>query len=131
MLTRTQLTEQDKIRLTDSDSELAMFSYTVCNENDTYMIKKCRGLIFNNNTLIVPSFGWTAEYTEDDKDKISTILENGVDGIRVFDSHEGCLLRVYNFKDKWYISTHRRLDAFTSRWSSKIYWGRDVSKKFR
>ena len=87
MLTRTQLTEQDKIRLTDSDSELAMFSYTVCDENDTDMIKKCRGLIFNDNTLIVPSFGWTAEYTENDKDKISAILENGGDDIRVFDSH--------------------------------------------
>ena len=74
MITRAQLTEQDKIRLTDSDSDLSMFSYITCNENDTDLIKKCRGLIFHNNELLVPSFGWTAEYTKDDKDKINSLL---------------------------------------------------------
>jgi len=123
MFTRTQLTEQDKIRLTDSDSDLSMFSYIKCDESDTDLIKKCRGLIFNNDTLIVPSFGWTAEYTTDDKEKLTTLMEEGGDDIKIFDSHEGCLLRVYNFNNKWYTSTHRKLDAFKSRWSSKKYWG--------
>ena len=123
MFTPTQLTEQDKIRLTDSDSELSMFSYIKCNENDTDLIKKCRGLIFHKDRLIVPSFGWTGEYTKDDKEKVTSLIADGGDNIRIFDSHEGCLLRVYNFNKKWYISTHRKLDAFKSRWSSKQYWG--------
>ena len=48
MPTKDQLTEQDKIRLTDSDSELSMFSYITCDENDTDLIKQCRGLIFKD-----------------------------------------------------------------------------------
>ena len=123
MLTQNQLTEQDKIRLTDSDSDLLMFSYISCCESDSDLVKQCRGIIFHNKKLIVPSFGWTAEYTEEDKDKINTFLKNGGDSIRIFDSHEGCLLRVYNFKNQWYISTHRKLNAFNSKWSSKKYWG--------
>ena len=122
MLTQLQLTEQDNIRLTDSDSELSMYSYIKCNEDDTDLIKKCRGLIFNKDKLIAPSFGWTAEYTRDDKVKLAALIHDVAD-VKVFDSHEGCLLRVYNFNDKWYVSTHRKLNAFKSRWSSTKYWG--------
>ena len=122
MLTQTQLTEKDNIRLTDSDSDLSMYSYIKCNEDDTDFIKKCRGLIFGGDELIVPSFGWTAEYTMDDKVKLTTLMHDAAD-VNIFDSHEGCLLRVYNFNSKWYVSTHRKLDAFKSRWSSTKYWG--------
>lgn len=122
MITREQLTEQDKIRLTDSDSELEMFSYIKCDKDESDLIKQCRGLIFHNEELLVPSFGWTAEYTKDDKEELDNLLKT-TENIRIFDSHEGCLLRIFNFNSKWYIATHRRLDAFKSRWSSKEYWG--------
>lgn len=122
MLTRKLLTEQDNIRLTDSDSELAMFSYANCTAEDTIQTKQSRGVIFNGDKLLAPSFGWTAEYTQNDKTLVETLIKNGGDNVKVFDSHEGCLLRLF-FHKKWYIVTHRRLDACKSRWSSTQYWG--------
>ena len=122
MLTRKLLTEQDNIRLTDSDSELAMFSYANCTAEDTAQTKQSRGVIFNGDKLLAPSFGWTAEYTQNDKTLIETLIKNGGDNVKVFDSHEGCLLRLF-FHKKWYLVTHRRLDACKSRWSSTDYWG--------
>lgn len=122
MLTRKILTEQDNIRLTDSDSELAMFSYANCTAEDTKQTKQSRGVIFNEDKLLVPSFGWTAEYTQNDKALVETLIKNGGDNVKVFDSHEGCLLRLF-FHKKWYLVTHRRLDACKSRWSSTAYWG--------
>ena len=38
-------------------------------------------------------------------------------------SYEGAIIRVFYFKDKWFYSTHRKLDAFKSRWSSKETFG--------
>jgi hypothetical protein len=122
MLTRKLLTEQDNIRLTDSDSELAMFSYANCTAEDTIQTKQSRGVIFNGDKLLAPSFGWTAEYTQNDKALVETLIKNGGDNVKVFDSHEGCLLRLF-FHKKWYLVTHRRLDACKSRWSSTEYWG--------
>ena len=122
MLTRKLLTEQDNIRLTDSDSELAMFSYANCTAEDTIQTKQSRGVIFNGDKLLAPSFGWTAEYTQNDKALVETLIKNGGDNVKVFDSHEGCLLRLF-FHKKWYLVTHRRLDACKSRWSSTDYWG--------
>jgi len=122
-LTREYINEKGtQIRLTDSDSDLSMFSYISCNEECDDITKKCRGVIFQGEKLLVPSLGWTPEYTITDQEKITTLIQN-TDNLHVFDSQEGCLLRVFWANEKWYIVTHRRLDAFKSKWSSKEYWG--------
>lgn len=41
----------------------------------------------------------------------------------VFDSHEGALIRMFYFNNKWYISTHRKLNAFRSKWACKESFG--------
>ena len=38
-------------------------------------------------------------------------------------SEEGTLLRVFFYNDKWFISTHRKLDAFKSRWGNGETFG--------
>jgi hypothetical protein len=36
---------------------------------------------------------------------------------------EGSLIRVFCFNDKWFITTHRKLDAFKSKWGSELSFG--------
>jgi hypothetical protein len=38
---------------------------------------------------------------------------------RVYESHEGTLIRVFSINGKWYVSTNRKLDASNSKWASK------------
>ena len=40
-----------------------------------------------------------------------------------FNSYEGTLIRMFNFDDKWYVTTHRKLDAFRSKWAGKTSYG--------
>lgn len=37
----------------------------------------------------------------------------------VLTAHEGTLLRVYHHSNKWYVSTHKKLDSNKSRWGCK------------
>ena len=41
----------------------------------------------------------------------------------VQDAHEGSLLRAFCVNDTWYITTHRKLDAFRSKWASRQSFG--------
>ena len=53
-------------------------------------------------------------------------LTNGLsdfENTKFYNSYEGCLIRVFNHDDKWYISTHKKLDANHSRWASRKSYG--------
>ena len=41
----------------------------------------------------------------------------------IYDAYEGCLLRLFNFNNKWFLSTHKKINAFRSKWSSKDSFG--------
>jgi hypothetical protein len=127
-----------KIKLMDTDDNVHLFCYTSCSDNDPYYIKNCRGLVFKGNELVLKAYSYNPIYTIDDYDTIINLypfLNNHVQGIskyNLFESYEGSLLRVFhvnnesneeNRQGKWYVSTHKRLDAFKSKWSSKISFG--------
>lgn len=38
-------------------------------------------------------------------------------------AREGTTIRVFNHKDKWYCTTHRKIDAFRSRWGNTKSFG--------
>jgi len=129
MFTRDQIQAQSsKIRLSDSDpaTGLDLYCYNRCDNSELPLIKRCRGVVFNGNDLIVQGFPYTDEFTGSDNDSIeafSNALKKPLDSYKFFDAHEGALLRVFYWNDKWYISTHRKLDAFRSKWSSKESFG--------
>jgi len=79
-----------------------------------------RGVVLSNGKLVAPSLGYTDEYSEEDVETLPQ-LENMSD-YTFFSSKEGTLLRLY-YSDKWYLSTHRKLDAFQSRWGSSESFG--------
>lgn len=112
------------VHLVDSDEEknLDMFCYVKCSESDSDILKKCRGVVFNEQNLVMKAFPYTVEHNHTDNESIDNIFKNFSEW-SFFQSHEGALVRVFHFDGKWYVSTHRKLNAFRSKWASKDSFG--------
>lgn len=112
------------VHLVDSDEEnkLDMFCYVKCSESDSDLLKQCRGVVFNGDALVMKAFPYTIEYNHTETDQIGTTFEN-FDDWTFYESHEGALVRLFHFSGKWYVSTHRKLNAFRSKWASSESFG--------
>lgn len=110
---------QSSVEKTDDNSELQIYSYRSCNNESPDDLKAYRGLIFDGSVLVASSLGFTPEYNEE---TMSTIPHSNLSDYTFFPAKEGTLLRVFHYK-KWYLSTHRKLDAFKSRWGSNESFG--------
>jgi hypothetical protein len=115
--------EQVKVVDEDEDADLQLLCYDKCNDEDSDTLKQCRGLVYNDYNLVMRAFPYTTEYISEEYEKIDAELGHDIKKCHVFESHEGCLLRMFNFNDKWYLSTHRKLNAFQSKWGSKDSFG--------
>lgn len=127
-LTREKIQAQStKLRLSDSDLEnkLDLYCYNRCNNNEADLVKNCRGVVFNGEHIVLRGFPYTEEYTTESSsfNIIKNIMKESWDSYRFFESREGALLRVFYWQSKWYVSTHRKLDAFRSKWASKESFG--------
>lgn len=113
---------KDFIEKTDDDGVLQIYSYKHCtNENDDNL-KKCRGLVYHDDIIVAKSLGFTTEYNENTN--LSEILgSESVNDYNFYKAEEGTLIRIFCYQDKWYTSTHRKLDSFKSRWSSNDSFG--------
>jgi hypothetical protein len=113
----------NKVRLTDSDNDLDLYCYIQCGPTDNELLQQCRGVVFDKEKLVMQAFPYTIEYTVKD----SVLLKSSLDPIfkdcRFYDSHEGALIRMFNYNNKWFVSTHRKLNAFNSKWGSKESFG--------
>ena len=111
----------DYIEKTDEDSNLAIFSYKQCDNSSREEVKMCRGMVVDLATKIplFRSLGYATEYTEASWAALPLSPE-AFGEMRFYASEEGTLLRLFFSKSagKWYLATHRKLDAFRSRWSS-------------
>ncbi len=116
------------LEMTDEDGVLRVFSYKHCNNSSQEEVKKCRGLVFKGEQRLFRSLGFTPEYTENDKEFLSNVNFNNV---TFFKAEEGTLIRVFYVEenDKWYVSTHRKLDAFKSRWGGSTDSFGDIFEK--
>lgn len=116
--------QDNKIRVTDVDPDngLELLCYEDCDDDSDEVIKSCRGIVFNGNDILMKVFPYTSEIRADD----SQIL-NKLDSMRnithVTDSFEGALIRVFYYEGKWYTTTHRKLDAFRSKWGCQKSFG--------
>lgn len=110
---------------TDNDGTLRIISYRECNNDTPEEVKKLRGAIFHGDNLLFSS-EYTPDYNETDdiKNILSSMPYDSQNPKKMFyfKSEEGTMIRVFFFK-KWYVSTHRRLDAFKSRWAGKESYG--------
>jgi hypothetical protein len=113
----------NKVRLTDSCDGLELFCYQSCTEEDDVSLQSCRGVIFNDNDIVMKAFPYTVEYIHTNKKNIEESINQIFKDCSFYDAHEGALIRMFYFNNKWYISTHRKLDAFRSKWASKESFG--------
>lgn len=113
----------NRVRLTDTDKDsgLELFCYVKCGPEDKGLIRECRGVVFHDKEVVMRAFPYTVEYSHTDKDiyNIQSVFNN----CTFYDAHEGALIRMFNFSGKWFISTHRKLNAFRSKWASNISFG--------
>jgi hypothetical protein len=115
----------NNVRLVDSDEDtgLALFCYTRCGPTDVGLIRQCRGVVFHNSDIVMKAFPYTVEYSVSNTDEINENINPVFSDCSFYDSHEGALIRMFNFGGKWFTSTHRKLDAFRSKWASQESFG--------
>lgn len=109
-----------EIKLCDSDpaTDIHLYSYTSCTDDSNELVKNTRGSVFHDSTKIFSGFPYTPEYSVETFDSKKFDLANA----KFYTSHEGTLVRFF-FYEKWYMTTHRKLDAFRSRWGCKESFG--------
>ena len=106
----------------DEDNKLDMFCYVKCDETDSDFLKQCRGVVFNGHNIVMKAFPYTTEFSHVDFDKINNYIGD-FSKWTFYESHEGALVRLFNFNGKWFVSTHRKLNAFRSKWASRESFG--------
>lgn len=117
----------------DNYCTMAYTTFQKVDENDTlemYHFKhnvdypdansKLKGIVVDkaSQEIVCSTSMHTVEYDVDQIDKIPGIEHIDWDATTVMVSEEGCFLRVYHYNGEWYISTHRKLDADSSKWGS-------------
>lgn len=114
----------NKIRLVDSDEEtgLDLFCYTRCTNEDDDFLKQCRGVVFNGDKLVLKAFSYTPEYNHTELATLEHVMKDFSDW-SFYDAYEGALLRLFYFSGRWFLSTHRKLNAFRSKWASRDSFG--------
>jgi hypothetical protein len=109
---------EGQIRVCEKSGDLSLYHYRAVDENSNPLLKQVRGVVFNDEgKLIMRGFPYTPEYTHDDPDlnqKIGQVCK-----YTVIPSFEGTVLRVFFYKDKWFVSTHRKLSASESFWANR------------
>ena len=110
------------VEKTDDDQFLQIYSYKYCGNDGSNDLKNCRGLIYNGDTLLFRSLGFTPEYLESSQE-LSEVTSKPVEEYKIFPSEEGTLVRLFNNNNKWYVATHRKLNAYNSRWGSSKSFG--------
>jgi hypothetical protein len=114
----------NRVRVTDTDtaSGLELFCYAKCGPDDGELLRQCRGVVFSGEEIVMRAFPYTIEYSHQDADSIATSIPS-FEGCSFYEAHEGALVRVFSFEGRWYVSTHRKLNAFRSKWASKESFG--------
>ena len=108
--------QKPNISQIDGNDELKMFCYKTCDNSKSKEFKECRGVVYDNeNNLVFKGLGYTDEY----------VLGNdyNFEEATFFPSMEGCLIRMFYHNNKWYTTTHHKLDAHVSKWSSNSSYG--------
>lgn len=111
----------------NEDAGIELYCYDLAIKNASPFVKECRGNIYEKETgkLLVRSLGYSPDFTKDDESEVFVQYFSNFDpkDCKIFESREGCFLRLFNYKGNWYLSTHKKLDANKSRWGASPSFG--------
>lgn len=114
---------EGRIRKFEAVDGLTLYHYNndAVDINSNPLLKQIRGIVFDENeNLIMRGFPYTPEFLHDDPNLGAHI--GNIAQYQTCLSFEGTIVRVFFYKNKWYVSTHKKIDADNSYWAS-----RDVS----
>ena len=113
-----------QIIIEDQSYDLTLTHYTNATEESSVEVKRNRGKIIDGEGEVVcSSFGFTPDYVVmEDREKYIPLLTD-LSKCDIFRSEEGSVLRLFFNDNRWNLSTHKRIDAFSSRWSSSKTFG--------
>ncbi|CCV02515.1 Immediate early protein ICP-46 [Armadillidium vulgare iridescent virus] len=80
--------------------------------------QKIRGMVFLNQELILQGFPYSTEDIVGEAYNVPEILSGSLEDWIALKAIEGTLIRVFYFGGKWFITTHRKLDADRSIWGT-------------
>lgn len=125
-ITRAQIeAESQHIMLCDTDEEtgVELFCQSRQSTADNEITRNSRGIVFKGDTIVMLPFPHTPEFLASDVGSITSYLKKVEAPIHARIAHEGTLIRVFHSGGKWFVSTHRRLNAYRSKWSSRVSFG--------
>ena len=105
------------IRISDTQDDLILYHYVNCDETSEDFIKSSRGIIRSGDNIICKTFGFTPEILSTNSEEIKKLLPS-IQNYKIYDAEEGAILRLYYHNNKWYLSTHRKINAYHSRWGN-------------
>lgn len=112
----------DMVGVMDQEDGLKVLNYHSCERDSPDDLKKVRGLVLTETgDILFDTFPYTEEYNS--HEEIPLLKGNILEEWDVFYSLEGCLLRIFWYNDRWYITTNKKLNAFKSRWGSRKSFG--------
>lgn len=124
--TYEKVVNHPSVSLVDKDDTLEVYCYDDCKDTEAFE-RKVRGMIFDvteeSKPLVSVTFGYTPYFNVEDAKLKELLTPQVLRDCEIFESHEGSILKLFYRKDKWYLSTHKKLDAFTSKRSSDVSLG--------
>lgn len=100
----------------DEDEFLDMYHF----QDGTETFNAPKGIVFDKQGQVVCHTSvYTYEYSLSDFDEIASLKDVDWTNSVILTAEEGTLLRVFYHNSKWYVSTHKKLDSYTSRWGCK------------
>lgn len=117
------LDEQNSdVSVVDTLDGLQLFHYKECSPDSPEDLKQMRGVVVRQGEVICRDFPYTVEYTCDTVPE-NLITDEFCKSAKFVNAYEGTLLRAFYTNNQWYLSTHRRLDSFKSRWATRETFG--------
>lgn len=111
------LESSENIKKCSVDNGLEMYCYVKCDNTDSLATKFARGVVYKGDKMVASSLPYTVQFACTENEEIQQFLDGiDIESIQAFPAYEGTLIRMFYVDEKWYISTHRKFDAFKCTW---------------
>jgi hypothetical protein len=104
--------------------ELKMLHYKTCDNFSESFVKECRGIVKHNEDIIMKTTGYIDEYNVGTDDLVleqvikTQLQDNPLTDCTIHSLYEGTVIRLFFWQNQWRICTHKKLNAFESRWGN-------------
>lgn len=115
-----------QVQVVDQDESLLVYHYNPeCNETSDEQTRQVRGWVLDSveNKIVSKTYSMIPEISVMESDRFTNIMQTLGTDIVFMQAFEGTLLNVWFCRDKWRISTTKKLNAFSSRWGSSTSYG--------